>query len=63
MARPRKESHPITVRMEQRLYEKLEEFCNRSGQPKTVAIERALASYIDNYNKKEEAYAKLKDQV
>lgn len=51
MARPKKESHPITIRMAQELFDRLNDFCDRSGQPKTVAIERALAEYIDAYDK------------
>lgn len=49
MARPKKENHPISIRMDKTLYDRLNEFCEVSGQPKTVAIERALAAYIDSY--------------
>lgn len=51
MARPRKPSHPVTIRMEQKIFDRLNDFCERSGQPKTVAIERALKEYIDTYDK------------
>lgn len=50
MARPKKPNHPVTVRFEQELYDRLNDFCERSGQPKTVAIERALKAYIDDYD-------------
>ena len=50
MARQKKDSHPITIRMEQELFDRMTEFCERSGQPKTVAIERALTEYIDAYD-------------
>jgi len=50
MARPQKPSHPVTVRLEQELFDRLNAFCDQSGQPKTVAIERALKSYIDGYD-------------
>lgn len=50
MARPRKESHPITVRLEQNIYDQLNDFCERSGQPKTVAIERAIKTYIESFD-------------
>ena len=59
MARPKKDSHPITIRMEQDLYDRLEKYCKKSGQPKTVALERALTNYIDLYDKKEAEYAKI----
>ena len=59
MARQKKDSHPITIRMEQGLYDRLEKYCKQSGQPKTVALERALTSYIDTYDKKEAEFAKM----
>lgn len=45
MARPRKENHPISIRMDKAIYDRLNEFCEVSGQPKTVAIERAISEY------------------
>lgn len=51
MARPKKNSSPVTIRMEQKVYERLNTFCERSGQPKTTAIERALTEYIDAYDR------------
>ena len=50
MERPRKKNRPVTVRMGLELYERLEGFCEKSGQPKTVDIERALKAYINNYD-------------
>ena len=50
MARPKK---PITVRIEQNIFDRLNQFCNDSGQSKTVAIERALQMYMDDYDKKQ----------
>ena len=45
MARPKKENHPISIRMDKAIYDRLTEFCEVSGQPKTVAIERAISEY------------------
>ena len=53
-ARPRtKEYKPVTIRMEMTVYDRLSDFCEESGQPKTVAIERALNMYMDDYEKKQ----------
>ena len=49
MARPKKENHPISIRMNKAIYDRLNEFCEVSGQPKTVAIERALEVYINSF--------------
>ncbi len=51
MARPKKDSRPVTMRMDKKVYDRLNAFCERSGQPKTTAIERALTEYIDAYDK------------
>jgi hypothetical protein len=52
MARPKKDNVPVSVRMERVIYEKMCQFCEDSGQSKTVAVERALEMYIDNYYEK-----------
>lgn len=52
MAQKTKESKPFNMRMEIKTYEKLNEFCEISGQSKTTAVERAINMYIDDYNKK-----------
>jgi len=59
MPRPPKPNHPVTVRLEEGLFEQLNKFCEDSGQPKTVAIERALAMYIEDYYKKQSKIAEL----
>ncbi|MEC1775045.1 hypothetical protein [Bacillus mojavensis] len=38
--------------MERSVFDRLNQFCKDSGQPKTVAMERALTMYIDDYYKK-----------
>ncbi|MFR6218281.1 MAG: hypothetical protein ACLUKO_15625 [Enterocloster bolteae] len=58
MARPKKESHPFSIRMEKETYDKLVVYCEESGQPKTLAIERAVNMFIDDYYEKQ---AKLKE--
>ena len=52
MPRPAKDTRPCSLRMEKQLFERLEQFCNDSGQSKTTAIERALKAYIDDYEER-----------
>ena len=54
MPRPKKPNHPVTVRLDQETYDRLNDFCARSGQPKTTAMERALKAYIDTYDAQQE---------
>ena len=58
MAREKKENVPVSIRMEKQTYDRLVKFCEESGQPKTIAIERAVNLYIVEYNKKMERVEK-----
>lgn len=53
MARPKKDNKAISVRLATDVYERLNDYCERSGQPKTVAIERAIIMLIDDYDDKQ----------
>jgi len=50
MPKKTKDSHPCSIRMEKQTFERLNQFCEFSGQSKTTAIERAINFYIDNYD-------------
>lgn len=53
MARPKvKDSKAMTVRLDSELFERLNKYCEKSGQTKTTAVERALAMFIEDYNEK-----------
>lgn len=49
MPRAKKESVPISARIEKATFERLEKFCEDSGLGKTVTLERALNLYMDDY--------------
>ena len=38
--------------MEKSIYDKLTRFCEDAGQSKTVAVERAIEMYVDDYYEK-----------
>ena len=52
VARAKKDNVPVSVRLEKGIFEKLSRFCEDSGQPKTVAVQRALEMYINDYYEK-----------
>ena len=54
MPRAKKESVPISARIEKATFERLEKFCEVSGLGKTVTLERALNMYMDEYYGKQE---------
>ncbi len=55
----KKESMPISARIEKRTFERLEKFCEDSGLGKTVTLERALNMYMDEYYQKQEYQAQV----
>lgn len=52
MPRAKKENTPTSFRLATEVYDRLTKFCEESGQPKTVAVERAITMYIDDYEAK-----------
>lgn len=53
MARPKKDTTPTSFRLSTAVHERLERFCEESGQSKTTAVERAITMYIDDYDAKQ----------
>ena len=54
MGRPKKDNYPVTIRIATTVYERLNAFCERSGQSKTTAFEEALTMYLDSFEKDEQ---------
>ena len=54
MPRPKKDNYPLSLRIDKTVYERLTQHCEDSGQTKTLAIERALMAYIDEYYRQQE---------
>ena len=52
MPRAKKDNVPVSLRMDKEIYAALSDFCEISGQPKTVAIERAIREYVKENGKK-----------
>ena len=59
MARPKKNGKYLNVCIQEEIYKKLEEFCMVAGQTKTIAVERALTQYIENYGAMQEKLNRL----
>lgn len=53
MARQKKNGTYLNVCIESLIYERLEKLCADAGQTKTVAVERALMLYLDDYDEKQ----------
>lgn len=59
MARPKKNGTYLNICIETPLYERLEALCEDVGQTKTVAVERALALYLEDYEEKQKLLREL----
>lgn len=53
MARPKKNGTYLNVCIDTELYERLSNLCEDAGQTKTVAVERAIKAYLDDYADKQ----------
>lgn len=62
MARPKKNGTYLNVCIESTIYDRLVELCDDAGQTKTVAVERALLAYLDDYDEKREMLKKIDSQ-
>ena len=49
MGRPKKDNHPISMRIATPVFNRLSEFCDETGLPKTITVEMALTEYMDKY--------------
>ena len=54
MARPKKNGTYLNVCIDSSIYDRLVNLCNDAGQTKTVAVERALTAYCDNYEERQQ---------
>lgn len=59
MPRPKKDGKVLNVKLSVQVYDKLEEFCDESGLTKTLAVERFLNKYLDEYFSKPESERKI----
>ncbi len=63
MARPKKNGTYLNVCIETEIYKRLDGFCVDAGQSKTVAVERALTAYLNDYEKKQKMLKELEKEV
>ncbi|MBQ5956168.1 MAG: ribbon-helix-helix protein, CopG family [Clostridia bacterium] len=53
----------LNVCIETSIYERLEVMCEDAGQSKTVAVERALTLYLDEYEEKQRKLRELETKA
>ena len=58
MPREKKDSRNFTCKIERDIFERLEEFCQLSGQSKTTVVERAVQKYLEENLEKMREFSK-----
>ena len=52
MPRAKKDAKLLNIKLDREIHEKLEQFCDETGMSKTVAVEKILLRYFDEYFKR-----------
>ena len=60
MPRVKKDAKILNIKLAMPVNERLEQYCEDSGQTKTIAVERALSAYIDDYYAERKLLKELK---
>ncbi len=55
MSRQKKDAKVLNIKLETSIHDKLEEFCEETGISKTVATEKILSRFFDEYFQRPEA--------
>ncbi|MBE5788975.1 MAG: hypothetical protein E7325_04880 [Clostridiales bacterium] len=58
MSREKKDAKNFGCKFDREIFEKLEEFCELSGQSKTMVVERAVEKYLEENLEKMRAFRK-----
>ena len=52
MSRTKKDAKILNIKLDREIHEQLEEFCDESGMTKTIAVEKILQRYFEEYFKR-----------
>lgn len=52
MSRTKKDAKILNIKLDREIHEQLEQFCDESGLTKTVAVEKILQRYFEEYFKR-----------
>ena len=58
MPREKKDAKNFACKFDREIFEKLEEFCELSGQNKTLVVERAVQKYLEENLEKMREFSK-----
>ena len=59
MSRTKKDAKILNIKLDREIHEQLVQFCNESGMTKTIAVEKILQHYFEDYFQRPEEERKL----
>ena len=59
MSREKKDAKLLNIKLEREIHDQLERFCAESGMTKTMATEKILSRFFDDYFKRPEAERRI----
>ena len=59
MPRPKKDARQLSIKLASEVHDKLDRFSEETGMNKTVAVEKMLTKYLDEYFEKPESERKI----
>lgn len=59
MSRGKKDAKLLNIKLERQIHDQLEQFCEESGMTKTMATEKILSRFFDDYFKRPEAERRI----
>ncbi len=63
MAKPKKNGTYLNICIESSIYERLCTYCDDAGQTKTIAVERAINAYLDDYYQKQKRINEFDNKI
>lgn len=59
MSRGKKDAKLLNIKLEREIHDQLEQFCEESGMTKTMATEKILSRFFDDYFKRPETERRI----
>lgn len=59
MSREKKDAKLLNIKLEREIHDQLEQFCEESGMTKTMATEKILSRFFEDYFKRPEKDRKI----
>ena len=59
MSREKKDAKLLNIKLEREIHDQLEQFCEESGMTKTMATEKILSRFFDDYFKRPETERRI----